>query len=168
MSDLLFAPAAQPSELSLLVDLEARWENLRANRVLNGVKEETASSLQHKQKAYEAFQSKLMAYNKRFKPAYVPGLLINTPRRLGEWCRRMREAFARLEQGARVMYPAHLMERAYRSADHVADQLHRERVSRPSAANDISGAVRELESLARWCESMAPAKYDDSATPLAS
>ena len=168
MSTILFAPVAQPSELSLLVDLEARWENLRANRVLNGVKEETTSSLQHKQKAYEAFQSKLVAYNKSFKPAYVPGLLLNTPRRIGEWCRRMREVFARLEQGAGSPYPSHLMERAYRSANHVADRQQHERVLRPAAANEIAEAVRELEMLARWCESMAPVKIDATAIPLAS
>ena len=68
----------------------------------------------------------------------------------------------------KVFFLASGDDKGIREQVHVADQLHQERVSRPAATNEISGAVRELESLAGWCESMAPAKYDDSATSLAS
>src|SRR4051794_20850496 len=101
------APAAQPVELSLLVDLEARWENLRGNRIVNTGREDT-THLQQKQKAYEAFHDKLSAYNKTFKPEHVPERLLNTPVRLGDWCRKMRDLLARLEQVPKAPYPAHL------------------------------------------------------------
>src|SRR6478672_10109713 len=155
MSALLSSSAAQPAELSLLMDLEARWENLRGNRIGNAGKEDTAH-LQQKQRAYEAFHDKLTAYNKTFKPEHVPERLLNTAVRLGEWCRKMRDVLARLEQVPKVPYPGHLMEKAYRSADHVADRMQKERAVRPAPSGDVAGAVRELESLARWCEESSP------------
>ena len=158
MSALLNAPAAQPAELSLLVDLEARWENLRVNRAVNAGKEDTVTHLHQKQKAYEAFHNKLAAYNKTFKPAHVAELLLNTPQRLGEWCRKMRDLYGRLEQSSSVRYPAHLMEKAYRAADRVAERLQKGHIERPAATADASGAMRELDALAAWCESVTPAE----------
>ena len=156
MSPLSNSNPTQPAELSLLVDLEARWENLRGNRVVNIGKEDTATHLQQRQKAYEAFHSKLATYNKTFKPAHVPELLLNTPQRLGGWCRGMRDLLARLEQSAKMPYPTHLMEKAYRSAERVSGRLHKDLAQRPTPTSDVSGAIAELEVLARWCESMVP------------
>jgi hypothetical protein len=156
MSALLNATRSQPTELSLLVELEARWENLRGNRVATPGKEET-THLQQKQKAYEAFHDKLSAYNKTFKPEHVPERLLNTPLRLCEWCRKMRGLFARSEQNGKMMYPTHLMEKAYRSADRIAVVLHKDNAERAAPASGASEAVRELESLALWCERLAPA-----------
>jgi hypothetical protein len=155
MSALMKASPAQPTELSLLVDLEARWENLRVNRAVNTGREDTAQ-LQQKQKAYEAFHDKLAAYNKAFKPEHVPERLLNTPVRLGEWCRKMSELLARSEEIAKGRYPTHLMEKAYRSAEHVADRLHKERAARPAPSGEVGGAVGELRALAAWCDRIAP------------
>jgi hypothetical protein len=155
MSTLMKSADAQPTELSLLVDLEARWENLRGNRAVNSGREET-THLQQKQKAYEAFHDKLAAYNKTFKPEHVPERLLNTPTRLGEWCRKMSDLLTRSEAIAKGRYPTHLLEKAYRSAEHVADRLHKERAVRPAPTGDVSGAVRELEALAGWCDRIAP------------
>lgn len=154
MSAPLEVSSAQPVELTLLVDLEARWENLRGNRAVNAGKGDTAVHLQQRQKAYEAFHGKLAAYNKTFKPAHVPELLLNTPQRLGEWCGKMRDLLARMDASARVPYPTHLLEKAYRSAAYVADRLKKEHPARPAPSSDLAGAARELEALARWCESV--------------
>ena len=107
MSALLNARITQSAELSLLVDLEAHWENLRVNRVANAGKDETVTHLQRRQKAYDAFHRKLAVYNKSFKPAHVPARLLITPNQICKWCRTMCELFARLEQDAGVPYPAH-------------------------------------------------------------
>src|SRR5205807_3790617 len=84
----------QAVELALLVDLEARWENLRKPSLRAPAVEPVTQDLQAMQKAYEAFRSKLAAYNKRYTPAHVPELLLNTPTRLGAWCRTMRDLFS--------------------------------------------------------------------------
>ena len=81
---------AQATELSLLVDLEARWENLRKTPSPDPEVVAATQDLKAKQKAYEAFRAKLVAYNKQYSPAHVPELLLNTPARLGIWCRKMR------------------------------------------------------------------------------
>ena len=51
---------AQAAELSLLVDLEARWENLRKLNLGHSLQ-----ALLERQKAYDAFHAKLVAYNRR-------------------------------------------------------------------------------------------------------
>src|SRR5438552_17615808 len=79
---------AQAAELSLLVDLEARWENLRKTPSREPEVGSTTQDLQGKQKAYDVFRAKLVAYNNRYTPAHIPDLQLNTPSRLGTWCRR--------------------------------------------------------------------------------
>jgi hypothetical protein len=61
---------AQAAELSLLVDLEARWENLRQTSPGD------LEDLHGRQKAYDTFHTKLVAYNKQYRPAHVPELLL--------------------------------------------------------------------------------------------
>ena len=161
------ASASQATELSLLVELEARWENLRGHRSVNGGKEET-THLQQKQKAYEAFHDKLAAYNKTFKPEHVPERLLNTPVRLGEWCRKMRDLLARSAQSPKTPYPVHLFEKAYRSADRIADVLHKDHAPVPPrraaqrrrfASSDCwpTGATAYRLSKAQWVADREPA-----------
>jgi len=145
--------ATQAAELSKLVDMEARWENLRAEAG-DIAKGSAFIQLQQKQKAYEAFHSKLKDYNKVFKPAHVPELLLNTPLRLSEWCRWMRDLHARVERNDPVPYPAHLMEKAYRSVERVASRLNKEPAPRPvqSQPRQVFEVAQELELLACWCD----------------
>lgn len=151
MPALFNVSAAQAAELSKLADLEARWENLRAERG-NGGKEGAFIQLQQKQKAYEAFHAKLKDYNKAFRPAHVAELLLNTPHRLSEWCRWMRDLHARVERNDPIPYPAHLMEKAYRSAERVASRLNLEPAPRPVLPRNVAEVAQELESLACWCD----------------
>src|SRR5262249_46319944 len=118
MAKLTEAPSgildpAQVAELSLLVDLEARWENLRTIRSQDPEGGATTQDLQGKQKAYEAFRAKLVAYNKRYEPAHIPELLLNTPARLNLWCRSMRDLYLQAEHNPQGHCPVHLMEKAY-------------------------------------------------------
>ena len=150
--------AAQARELSLLVELEAGWENLRVYPAIAQEQSANVKELHQKQKAYEAFHAKLVAYNKAFRPAHVPELLLNTADRLGAWCRRMADLHRAVEHDFPAYYPAHLVEKAYRWADRVSDKKKIEHITRTTPTRDITSAVRELESLALWCESLAPAK----------
>src|SRR5258708_473313 len=79
----------QAAELARLVELEACWENLRSPASRRADAQSTPGALNARQKAYDAFRAKLTAYNKRYRPAHIPELLLNTPARLGTWCRAM-------------------------------------------------------------------------------
>jgi hypothetical protein len=148
---------AQAAALALVVDLEARWENLRTTSSKLAAVQLTTQDLQSKQKAYEAFRTKLAAYNRRFAPAHVPELLLNTPTRLGQWCRAMRDLYLRVEHAPQGHCPAHLLEKAYRCADRVAAKIGKERVSRSSPPGCIRATIRDLEALGQWCEDLAGA-----------
>jgi len=140
----------QAAELSLLVDLEARWENLRKVPPRSGVQD-----LQARQKAYDAFHGKLVAYNRRYTPAHVPELLLNTPLRLALWCRRMRDLYRQVEHVPQGHCPVHLLEKAYRCADHMGVRLQRDSISRPAAPCTIHETVEALEALVQWCDALA-------------
>jgi hypothetical protein len=94
--------AAQAAELSLLVDLEARWRRipLQPPEV-----ESSTQDLQGKQKSHESFHTKMVAYNKQYTPAHVPEMLLNTPSRLAKWCRTMRDLYLRVEHEPRGHCP---------------------------------------------------------------
>jgi hypothetical protein len=146
--------SAQTTELCLLVDLEARWENLRID--YQSATSKTASTLdelQQKQKAYATFLAALVAYNKKYKPTHVPDLLLNDARRLKLWCRKMRELHVRAEH-SELRYPVHLMEKAYHRADRLADRIKIDHITRRVGSDNIQAAIGELESLVRWCDSL--------------
>jgi hypothetical protein len=145
---------AQAMELAVVVDLEARWENLRTpGSSAEGTS--TIQSLHGKQKAYEAFRTKLAAYNKRFTPAHIPELLLNTSIRLAAWCRAMRKLYTKIEHDPQGHCPAHLLEKAYRWSDLVAAKESKARVTRSAPPTTISAAIRDLEVLSLWCEDSA-------------
>lgn len=163
MSATLEAPVQNPSaaqtvELSLLVDLEARWENLRVYPAITPSVASSLKDLHQKQKAYEAFFTKLVAYNKAYKPAHVPELLLNTSARLAVWCRRMRDLHLRVQHDSQAHYPVHVLEKAYRCADRLSDTMKKDRIMRPTLSDTIPEAIRALESLAQWCDSLSQPK----------
>jgi hypothetical protein len=151
---------AQAAQLAVLVDLEARWENLRTTSSRLADVQPSTQDLYSKQKAYDAFRAKLAGYNKQYAPAHVPEVLLNTPARLGLWCRAMRDLYSRVEQDHQGHCPAHLLEKAYRWADRMADRLGKGRVSRSNPPGTIRAAILDLEALQQWCvelTSVAPA-----------
>jgi len=112
-------------------------------------------NLKEKQKAYEAFSIKLAEYNKRYLPAHIPELLLNNPARLGRWCQAMRNLYIHVEHDPRGHCPVHLLEKAYRWADRLADKKSMGRVSRSMPPCTIGAAIRELEALGQWCDDLA-------------
>src|SRR5262245_5539179 len=63
---------AQARKLSFLVEVEARWENLRKTPSRPREPEDAKEDLEGRQKAYEIYRAKLAAYNKQYAPAHVP------------------------------------------------------------------------------------------------
>jgi hypothetical protein len=148
---------AQAAELSLLVDLEARWENLRKTPPRSPDAGVTLQELRDKQRAYETFHSLLRSYNKRYTPTHVPELLLNTPSRLGLWCRALRHLYLQVEDHPKGQCPVHLLEKAYRWADHVAGRLNAVQVGRAAPPATIREAMQSLEAVADWCDDLARA-----------
>jgi hypothetical protein len=147
--------AAQAIELSLLVELEARWENLRKTPSRTQERASYTQTLAGAQKAYDAFRDKLTAYNKQYTPAYVPELLLNTPSRLAVWCRAMQQLYLQVEHNPKAPCPRELLEKAYRWADRISDRLNQDRVSRPGPPAAIRTAIENLGLLVQWCENLA-------------
>lgn len=146
--------SAKASELALLVDLEARWENLRKTPSQAAEARATMQDLHVKQKAYDAFHVRLVAYNKQYTPAHVPELLLNTPSRLGIWCRKMRDLYLLVEHDPQGHCPVYLLEKAYRWADHIGTRMNKDRVSRSMEPGNIQAAIRDLEALSQWCDDL--------------
>jgi hypothetical protein len=148
-------PLEQAIALSLLVDLEARWENLRKTPLAEPDAKSATHDLQGKQKAYEGFHAKLLSYNRRYAPAHVPELLLNTPSRLGLWCQRMRDLYLQVEHQPEGHCPVYLLDKACRWADLICARMHLERFRRSEAPGTIAAAIRELEALGQWCDNAA-------------
>jgi hypothetical protein len=146
---------AQAADLAELVELEARWENLRAARARTEAVRSTTQDLHGMQQAYEAFRARLAAYNTHYPPGHIPELLLNTPGRLGLWCRRMRELLAQVEHGPRARCPVHLLAKAQRCAAGIAGRLGKEGPPRVAAPGDFPAALQELDALGRWCEELS-------------
>jgi hypothetical protein len=147
-------PAQQAVALTALLDLEARWENLPRSGG-RGDAPATAQGLRAKQSAYDAYHIKRLAYNRQYRPAHDGESVMNSPARLGTWCRNLRDLLARLDQAS--AFPIHLLEKAYRSAEHLAVRLNREPLGR-TPPSDIHTAAREFAALADWCDGLTGVK----------
>jgi hypothetical protein len=145
--------AAQAVDLSLLVELEARWENLRKTPPAQGQEARSVTeNLQGKQNAYDAFHSKLLAYNKRYKPAHIAELLLNTPSRLVLWCRTMRQLYLRVEHDPRSHCPVHLLEKANRCAERMSVRMNKGCFTPSPSPKTIRAAIENLGALIQWCD----------------
>jgi hypothetical protein len=141
----------QAIELSILVNTEACWENLRKPGPEPTDAGMTLRELSAKQSAYNAFHARLVAYNKAYMPAHVPELLLNTPSRLGKWCHTMRNLFLQVEHDPRCGSPGHVLEKAHRWADRIGIRLNRELVGRRQPPNTVRDVIRGLETVEQWC-----------------
>jgi hypothetical protein len=140
-------PPAQAAELVAVIDAQARWENLRGDPPHSG--DNSATALQNRQKAYEAFRSRQAAYTAQYRAAQVSEPTLNTPERLGEWSRAVRAVLLRSESTA---CPGHLIAKAHRLADRIAARLGKPAVVRDTPADDSAGAARELGAVIAWCD----------------
>jgi hypothetical protein len=146
---------AQARELCQLVELEACWENLRRTPSPDPTVTATRPDLLGRQKAYEVFRARLIAYNKEYRPEHVPERLLNNSSRLGSWCRRMRDLCLLVEHDARCQCPVSLVEKAYWWADQISVRRNESRVSRSTPPGTMEVAIRDFESLSRWCDALA-------------
>jgi hypothetical protein len=146
--------AAQAAELAVLLNLEARWENLRAARSGTPRVPSVTPDLQAMQRAYDAFRAQLRAYQLRFSPTHESEVLLNSPSRLGSWCRQVRDMHLRAGQSAEAHSPAHLLEKAYRWADRLAGKRGKERVSRATPPGTVEAVFLDLEAVAAWCDAL--------------
>jgi hypothetical protein len=147
----------QAAELAELVELEAHWENLRAAPSRTAAVRSTNQDLHAMQRAYDAFRAKLAAFNRQCPPGHTPELLLNTPARLGIWCRRMRDLYLRAEHDPRVRYPNQLLEKARRRAEGIAARTGKACPPRSARPGDLRDAVGELEALGQWCDELTVA-----------
>jgi hypothetical protein len=155
----------QAAELARLVDLEACWENLRKGPPPGRAAVRLTQDLKDKQKAYEAFHDKLVAYNQKYTPVHVPELLLNTPARLAAWCRTMRDLYRQVEHAPPGHCPVHLLEKAHWCADRVAARLNlnKNRNGPSTPPSTIGVAIRELEALIQWCDGLVGVTSADGA-----
>lgn len=145
----------QAAELAVVVELEARWENLRTPGQKPIQAPHSIQDLQAKQKAYEAFRVKLAAYNKKFTPAHIPELLLNTSLRLAAWCRGIRKLYLQIENNPQGHNPTHLLEKAYRWADLVAGKEHKTPITRAAPPASLTAAIADLDAIGKWCADSA-------------
>src|SRR5262245_8728470 len=145
---------AQAAELARVIDLHARWENLRANpaRLTAAY---SVLDLQELQRAFEAYRVRQAAYTARYHAAEIPELTRNSPERVGTWCRVVRAVFRRAEREAGSAYPAHAVEESLRLADQIAARRKKDPVERVAPENSIGGAIRILDMVIRWCDGLA-------------
>ncbi|MCE9560886.1 MAG: hypothetical protein K8U57_02415 [Planctomycetes bacterium] len=142
----------QAAELVRVIDLQARWENMRSNPTgAGGNAGFSTPDLQGRQKAYEAFRVKLAAYTARYRAAHVPEVTLNTPERVGIWCRAVRAVFRRASQEF-TEYPGHTVMKAHRLADRIASRLANEPAAREASVEGIAAAIRSMDAIIAWCD----------------
>ena len=139
---------AQAADLAGVIDAQARWENLRGEP---RVGDNSPTALQNRQKAYELFRGRQAAYIAQYRAAPVSETTLNTPERLGEWCRTVRAVLLRAESAPG---PAHLIVKAHRLADRIAARLGAAVAERGAAVEDAAGAIRELSAVIAWCDTL--------------
>jgi len=145
---------AQARALCQLVELEACWENLRRTPAPGPTVKAMRTDLLGRQKAYDAFHARLIAYNQEYRPKHVPELLLNKPSRLGAWCRKMRDLHLVVQHDAACGCPISLVAKAHWWADRIGLRLHKPRVTRSTPPDTMAVAIQDLEALSRWCDEL--------------
>ena len=145
--------AAQAAELLVVADLEARWSNLRKGETWFEAGSRL-SDLQVKQRAYESFRSKLLAFQSRFKQPYEAEPLLGNPVRLASWCRGLRDLCRRAEGHDRCPCPTHVVEKAYRIADRLAARGDQPPARPATPSTTLRGASEDLDGIAQWCDAL--------------
>ena len=143
-------PTSQAAGLARVIDLQARWENLR-DSAGKPPSDYTAPDLHGRQKAYEAFRAARADYTSKFRPIEVPETSLNTAERVAAWSRSVRAVFRRAEGGE---CPAAAVEKAYRLADKIASRLKQQPVERGPLAT-MADAVAALDEVVQWCDAQA-------------
>jgi hypothetical protein len=117
--------------------------------------------LHARQRANDAYRAALRDYAVTYRTARIPEPTQAMPDRVAVWCRVLRVVFGRAEGGS----PVAVLGKVYRLADRVAARTGKEPVAR-APASDLAGAVRELDAVIAWCDSLvtpAPVRFGTGA-----
>jgi hypothetical protein len=156
---------AQAIELARVLDLQARWENMREDRGQAG-DGFTIPALQGRQKAYDAFQIRLAAYSSKYRSAQVPEPTLNTPERVGMWCRAVRGVLRRAAEGHPGEYLSHVVAKAYRLVERIAARIQKDPPQHGSASENTGAAILHLDLVIDWCDALVgPLSPATSSTP---
>lgn len=145
---------AQAVELARLIELHAKWENMRETPAGAAAGFSTLD-LQERQRAYDAFRARQVAYTTRFRAAPLSEVSLNGPERVGDWARAVRAVLRRAEVEAKDESFPHAVAKAYRLVERVAGRLKVGALTRGASGDGIAGAVRNLNAVIQWCEDVA-------------
>lgn len=134
---------ARATELAQVLDLQAQWENLRADNI------DSTVHLQSLQKAFEAYRSRQAAYIASNPSEPIPELSPTRPARLGAWCRTVRAVLRRSGEGSNC--PTHVVTKIHRLADQIAARVNVEPAGRESPT-DMTSAIQQLDAIITWCD----------------
>lgn len=147
--------ASQAVELLRVLELQAFWENLKEN---TPTKDVPTGQLKDRQKAYEAYRSRLAAYTTKYRSFPLPELSQNSPKWVSQWFRVVRAVVRAAVDGPNVELPTHLVTKAHRLGLRVAERLKRTPLANASSPATLPAAVEQLEALIAWSEATnAPA-----------
>ena len=133
------------AELAQVLDLQSRWENLRADG------KDSTAHLQSLQTAFEAYRVRMAAYTAQDRSEPIPELSPTKPGRLGVWCGTVRAVLRRAESGD---CPTHIVAKAHRVADQIAVRL-KSKQGGWETPKDMAGAIRQFDMVIAWCDGLA-------------
>ena len=147
---------AQAAELVRVLDLQARWENLRTDHG-RGAAADTHVALRERQQAFDAYRAGQLAYIGRYKTDPLPDVPRHAPDRVAAWCRIVSAVLRRAEPEAGVGYPAHVVARAFGLAGRIAERMNTDPPGWATSADTVTAAVDMLDAVARWCDGLSAA-----------
>ncbi len=133
---------ARAVELARVLELQAEWENLAAER------QDSTARLQGVQRAFDLYRSRLLAYTGRENGQAIPELSLNKATRLRAWCRTVRAVLQRAEGTA---FPVHVMAKTHRVVGRLALRFAIEPPA-TTGATDIAGAIGRIDGVIAWCD----------------
>jgi hypothetical protein len=145
------------TELARVLDFQSQWENMRADGT------ESTAQLQALQRAFEAYRVRFAEYRARYRSEQTPDLSPSGPNRLIAWCRTVRAVFRRAAADGDC--PGHVVTKALRMADRIAERAKVNPVGRESPPTDIEGAIRQLGAVIVWCEKLVRPPVEDPQQP---
>jgi hypothetical protein len=134
----------QATAVVRVLDLHAGWDAMLAEP------EGGHPALVARQRAHDAYQAALAAYEKTYPHAPLPEPTHSMPDRLAAWCRVLRAVFRRAEGDA----PVEVVGKVYRLADRVAARVGVEPIARVPVQS-LADAARAMDEVIAWCSPSA-------------
>ena len=136
--------AAQALELVRVMELQAFWENLRETV---GQKDLPTSHLKDRQRAYEAYRSRLAAYTTKYRTFPLPELTQNSPKWVAQWFRVVKAILQRTADAATNEIPLQLLAKTHRLADRILVRLKKTPLASFTAPTTWEAALAQLDTL---------------------